>query len=256
MWGGLLVLVIWAFDRELLVKLRSAIVSTLKTLAWKALTLYANWRPRVKTEKAALTISDHQVNQVYLIETFGPQKCRIIDAIEAFAQHIDSNLITNTNSMPLIYFVDRYFSSMFSQRDVNAKYSLLVCYTFDRKKYAIVYDENTKTIRFPIYSGEQARSAVKRQPSIVEAWKDNANNVSNTINLFAEQLKAFAGPRNNFYADTEYSVHRDHLNISNNAGVYPDSSIHLMNAFGDVKVIDPEIETISDLFRDDTNNDM
>jgi hypothetical protein len=121
------------------------------------------------------------------------------------------------------------------------EYELEVNYTFDRKQYKIFYssDEN-KQIKFPVYS-ESEMSKADIDNSIISAQIVREDTDQGGIDIDDVILK-FAGPKGNFYDDSDFVVKKSWLKFS---GIDDHSRIMIMNIEGDNFVFEEDDKYLS-----------
>lgn len=207
MWGEIVVLFLWAVDKNLLSKIWALISAGMKRFLWNALTLYSAW----KAGPNDMIKDGYHVDEADLIEMSANGEWREIDVLRIFRNHIQLETFTKDKSVNLLDFIQNYCcdpKSNFKTTDSNATYSLVVRYTFDRRKYKIVYGE---TIRFPLYSEKQIRSKdLQKTGALTAGMLTLTEEADDGIDIY-QFLKEFAGPMENFYADTEFPVLKRHL---------------------------------------------
>ena len=107
-------------------------------------------------------------------------------------------------------------------------------YTFDRKQYKIFYsnEENNK-IKFPVYSeSEMANADINN--TIISAQMVREDTDQGGIDIDDLILK-FAGPKGNFYEDSEFVVKKSWLKFS---GIEDNSRILIMDIEGNNYIFD------------------
>jgi hypothetical protein len=206
MWGEVVVLFLWAVDKNLLSKIWALIAAGARRFAWNALTLYSTWKSPNDMVK-----DGYHVDEVNLIELSENGEWREIDVLRIFRNHIQHKTISKDSPVDLLDFIQQYCcdpKSNFQAINPKAQYSLVVSYTFDLRKYKIVYDKN---IRFPLYSERQIRNKdLQTTGALTAGMLTLSEEADDGIDIY-QHLKEFAGPMENFYADTEFPVMRKHL---------------------------------------------
>ena len=246
MWDAALILLLWAADKHLLSKVWNLISSGSVKVAYSALNVYSNWR-------SDMIEDGYHVNEVYLIErSSDPSEpdFREIDVLRIFRQHINKLTFTNTKSISLKSFIELCCDphSNFKEYDSECEYELVVKYTFDHRDYTIVYaeDENGKGghIRFPIYSIQSIHNRELKKTGVITAAQLTAKEDDDDgIDIYTA-LKELAGPMENFYADTEYTIKKHHLRHVG-LRVRTDSMyIQMLDFWGSRFVISPDQDTL------------
>lgn len=140
--------------------------------------------------------------------------------------------------------------------DINsaATYDLVVSYTFDHKRYMIVYSDSGTSgpsgtggtggteilIRFPVYNEVTIRNRdFKHHGSITAAMLTAEEDADDGIDIYP-QLTQLAGPLGNFYADTEYSVQKNHLHYAGVRVAMSNMFINVLDIWGHEFIIKPE----------------
>lgn len=244
MWSTFAVLLLWAADKNLLSKIWAFLASTGKQTAWSALTLYSNWKSTNDMIK-----DGYHVDEVYLYEypesPSGEKSFREIDVLRIFRQHIQLQTFTHSKSIALVDFLEFCCDPMsnFTEYDRKAKYELVVSYTFDHKHYKIVYGTEEgpmKTIRFPIYTERTIRSKNMKLTGVLTAAMLTADiDADEGIDVY-RQLKQLAGPMENFYSDSEYSIHKSHLHYTGLRVPVENMFIKMLDLWGTEFIVKPE----------------
>ncbi len=210
MWSTVVVLVLWATDKHLLSKIWNMFSTTAKQVCWSALTVYSNWNHTNDMIK-----DGYHVDFVYLHEPIGDNQFREIDLLTNFRMHINQKTFTNKKTIGLLDFIQLCCSpnSNFSAVDISKKYELVVHYTFDHKRYIIVYTME-QPMRFPVYTEVEIRQKTLKNTGVITAGLLTAKEDDDDGIDIYQQLKMLAGPMENFYGDTEYSVKRHYLNYA------------------------------------------
>jgi hypothetical protein len=242
MWRAGVVLLLWAADKNLLSKIWAFISSAGRKTAWSTLSLYSSLRSSNEMIK-----DGYHVDEVFLLEypdgTEG--EFREIDVLRIFRQQIVRQTITNRKPMELTDFIQLCCDplSNFTEFDSNARYELMVKYTFDHKQYIIVYDmldKATNYIRFPIYTEREIRSRDIKQTGVLTAAQLTATeDADDGIDIYT-QLKMLAGPMENFYADTEYAVKKHHLNHAGLRIPVETMFIQMLDIWGSPFIVGPD----------------
>lgn len=211
-WTEIAILVLWAADKHLLSKIWSLFTSCTKQAAWTGLTWYADYKHNNDMSK-----DGYHVDFVYLYEPTDTGEYTEVDLLAHFREQIRLRGFSNTKSMRVTDFIELCCSpnSNFKDIDPTKHYELVVRYTFDFKQYIIVFDTSDNVeIRFPPYTEREIRQRSLKSTGVITAGLLTANaEADDGINIY-EHLKRLAGPMENFYADTDYTVKRHHLNYS------------------------------------------
>lgn len=132
------------------------------------------------------------------------------------------------------------------------RYELVVSYTFDHKHYKIVYGNSeeeigtgaTTFIRFPIYTEQTIRNKDMKKNGAITAGMITANeDADDGIDIYP-QLRILAGPMENFYADTEFSIKRNHLYYTGLRVATTSMYIKMIDVWGTEFSVRPEQQTI------------
>jgi hypothetical protein len=242
MWSTAVILLLWATDKHLLSKIWNLLASATRQACWSALTLYSNWRHSHAND---MIKDGYHVDFVYLWEPTEDGQFREIDLLAHFRHHINQRTFTSTKSIQLGDFIQLCCTpdSNFSTFDAAKRYELVVHYTFDHKRYIIVYSMD-QSIRFPVYSEAQIRERSLKNTGVITAGMLTVKeDDEDGINIY-EHLKKLAGPMDNFYSDTEFVVKRSHLFF---AGLKIDvAHLHLkmLDFWGTEFVLSPKQEII------------
>ena len=214
--------------------------------AWAALSAYSNW----KTNPNEMIKDGYHVDEVYLVESHGDgDDFREIDVLRVFRQQIVKQTITNKRGMSLHDFIELCCDphSNFNAFNPEARYELVVKYTFDHKQYMIVYDSSDKagnSIRFPVYTERDIRGRDIKHTGVLTAAQLAGNeDAEDGIDIYPH-LKMLAGPMENFYADTEYEVKRHHLNHAGLRFPVDAMFIQMLDMWGSPYVLGPDKSVI------------
>jgi hypothetical protein len=235
------IMLLWAADKHLLSKVGGLISSTGRKVGWSAIALYSNWR----TNPNDMIKDGYHVDEVFLVESTGDNEFREIDVLRIFRREIVKQTITNRKSMTMRDFIDLCCEphSNFATFNPDARYELVVKYTFDHKQYIIVYDSAdsvTNAIRFPIYTEREIRDRDIKQTGVLTAAQlTAAEDADDGIDVY-QHLKKLAGPMENFYADSEYEVKRHHLNYAGLRIPVDSMFIQMLDLWGSPYVIGPD----------------
>lgn len=220
-----IILGLWKYDRCLLDKLERWAWKKSKSIAWSMFEVYSRYKDSNEMIK-----DGYHVDTVYLFEHRSPTDSRKFDVLSIFRAEIVKGTFTHKKSIDFVDFLELCAQSGSNfQYDPALEYELEVNYTFDRKQYKIFYsnDENSK-IKFPVYSESEMANA-DDENSIISAQIIRENTDQGGIDIDDLILK-FAGPKGNFYADTEFVVKKSWLNFS---GIDGHSRILIMDLSGE-----------------------
>lgn len=250
MWSTFAVLLLWAADKNLLSKIWAFLASTGKQTAWSALTLYSNWK-----STNDMIRDGYHVDEVYLYEypgsvtqdTTAEATFREIDVLRIFRQHIQLQTFTHAKSIGLVQFIELCCDPMsnFTEYDRKARYELVVSYTFDHNHYKIVYGTGqADKVRFPIYTEKTIRTKdIKKTGVLTAAMLTAEADAQEGIDVYA-QLKQLAGPMENFYTDTEYTIRKSHLHYTGLRVPAESMFIKMLDLWGTEFVVRPEQQFI------------
>jgi hypothetical protein len=236
MWSAAVVLLLWAADKHLLSKIWTLLGSTTRQACWSALTLYSNWKHTNEMSK-----DGYHVDFVYLYEPTDDGKVNEIDLLAHFRHHINLKTFSHSKAIKLGDFIELCCSpdSNFKAYDPTKKYELLVRYTFDHKKYIVVFD-SLSNVRFPIYTESQIRQRNLKNTGVITSGLLTANeDDEDGIDIY-DNLKVLAGPMENFYGDTEHKVQRHYLNYTGLRIDVENMYIKLLDFWGTEFVIKPK----------------
>lgn len=250
MWSELctagVILLLWAADKHLLSKVGSLVSRAGTKALWHGVALYANWN----TKPNEMIKDGYHVDEVFLMESTGDNpEFREIDVLRIFRQQIVKEAITHRKTMSIHDFIALCCDphSNFNEMNPNARYELVVKYTFDHKQYIIVYDSSdsaTSSIRFPIYTEREIRSRDIKQTGVLTAAQlAVSEDADDGIDVY-QHLKMLAGPMENFYADTEYEVKRHHLNHAGLRIPVDKLFIQMLDFWGSPYVLGPDQKVI------------
>lgn len=134
--------------------------------------------------------------------------------------------------------------SNFTDINLAASYDLVVSYTFDHKRYMIVFSDSGGTeslIRFPVYNELTIRNRdFKHHGSVTAAMLAATEDADDGGIDIYPQLSQLAGPLGNFYADTEYSVQKSHLHYAGVRVAMSNMFIHVLDLWGNQFIVKPE----------------
>ena len=201
-----MILGLWKYDRFLLDKIQRYIFSTTKTVGW---TLFKAWVEY--KDKNEMIKDGYHVDSVYLIEHNSSTYARKLDVLRVFRCGIVDETFTNKKSIDIADFINLCSDPKSNfQYDSDLDYELEVNYTFDRRKYKIIYStkDNSK-IRFPVYS-ESEISQSNSGNSVISASIVRDDQDQEGIDI-SDMVLMYAGPLGNFYDDSEFIVKRDWL---------------------------------------------
>jgi hypothetical protein len=240
MWSAVVVLLLWAADKHLLSKIWTLLGSTARQTCWSALTLYSNWKHTNDMIK-----DGYHVDFVYLYEPTDDGKINEIDLLAHFRHHINLKTFTHSKTIRLEDFIQLCCSpdSNFTEFNPNKNYELVVKYTFDHKKYIVVFD-NAANVRFPIYTESEIRQRNLKNTGVITAGLLTVNEEDDDGIDIYENLKILAGPMENFYGDTEYLVHRHFINYTGLKIDVRNAFIKLLDFWGSEFIIKPRQEII------------
>lgn len=241
------IILLWAADKHLLSKVGGLVERLLKKGTWTAASMYSGWRSKPND----MIKDGYHVDEVYLLESSmtGTGDFCEIDVLRIFRQQIVKQSITNRKTVSLDDFITLCCAphSNFTERNGDARYELVVKYTFDHKQYMIVYDSAdsaTSAIRFPIYTEREIHGRDIKQTGVLTAAQLTANaDDDDGIDIY-QQLKMLAGPMENFYADTEYVVKRRHLNHAGLKIPVEGMYVQMLDLWGSPYVVGPEKSVI------------
>ena len=237
-----IILLLWAADKHLLTKVWSLIYSVALRLTWFLLSVYTRWN----SKKQNMSHDGYHADEVFLIErdTINQQTIEY-DVLRIFRQHVQKGTFSNTQSISVRDFVGLCCEegTNFSHIKSSAHYELVVKYTFDFKQYVIVYGDFTganNELRWPIYTENEIRARdLKSTGVIAAALLTSSAEDEEGIDIYSE-IKQLAGPKENFYMDTEFHVNRAHLI---HTGLKTDASpfyIKMVDFWGSDCVIRPQ----------------
>lgn len=240
MWSVAVILLLWATDKHLLSKIWTMVASIARQTTWSAITLYSNWNHTNDMIK-----DGYHVDFVYLYEPTESGQYREIDLLAHFRHHINKQTFSNTKPIKLSDFIKLCCSaeSNFSSFDPSRQYDLVVHYTFDHKPYIITYTMD-ELVRFPIYTESQIRQRSLKATGVITAGLLTADeNAEEGIDIY-EHLKKLAGPMENFYSDSEYSVKRNYLNYAGLKVNVDNCFIKMLDFWGSEFVLRPKQDII------------
>ena len=220
-----IVLTLWKYDRFLLDKLQRWMWTKAHNAGWALLKTYAYYK-----DKNEMIKDGYHVDSVFLYEHQSSTYYRKIDVLRIFRRAIVEEKFTYKKDIDIKTFLE-LCSDPESNFQYNPEYTyqLEVDYTFDKQQYKIIYstDENNR-IRFPIYS-ETCISKANTSNSIISAnlMKDDSEIDGEDI---SDIISKYAGPLANLYADTDYVVKRDWVNLFSN--IDPNCNIVIMDLYG------------------------
>lgn len=238
MWSAAVILLLWAADKHLL----SKVWALMNSVGWSAITVYSKWRHR---DRQDMVKEGYHVDFVYLYEPVDENATQFneIDLLGPFRQHIQETTFTNSKSIPLSQFIHSCLkpNSNFNSFNPEHKYELVVHYTFDYKKYVVVY---TDKIRFPLYTESEIRKRSLKKGGVLTAGLLTAEEEDDDGIDIYDHLKKLAGPMENFYIDTEFDVKRHYLNYAGLRMNTSNSYIKMLDFWGNSSVIKPDETTI------------
>lgn len=241
-WTELALVVLWAADKHLLSKIWSLFTSCSRQAAWAGLTWYADYKQNNDMSK-----DGYHVDFVYLYEPTESGAYNEIDLLAHFRQQINMKTFSNTRSIDVKDFIELCCApnSNFNNFDPSVQYELVVKYTFDYKQYIIVFDTtDNNRIRFPPYPEREIRQrSLKNTGVITCGMVTAAADADDGINVY-EYLKKLAGPMENFYSDTEYTVKRHHLNYAGLKMDMDNTYIKMLDFWGTDFTITPQENVI------------
>jgi len=210
------VLFLWIYDRNLLVRLQRRIYREFKAMIWTILKMYTEMKNKNDQIK-----DGYHVDSVFLHEFQSSSFVRKLDVLRRFREEIVNETFTQSKSVNIWDFIEMCTEegSNFGKVDRNLYHELEVNYTMDRKQYKIIFStQNNSNVRFPIYTEKEVRQRKEAQ-GIISAIVVQNEEDDEGIDVTDSLLK-FAGPMENFYSDTEYIVKRcwlSQVNIDTNA---------------------------------------
>lgn len=232
------------YDNLWLLKLQQYSKRKSMAIFWEFMKWYS------KRDKNEMIKDGYHVDSVYLY-VHEPEYIKQYDMLRIFRDLIRDEIIKFDADFNVWDFVEACCDPDTNFDKVNKEYyhALEVNYTFDLKKYKMVYDtRENKIIKFPVYKeiGIRERDISKAGISCaflthfpkLEQEDPNAKDVTN-------ELKKIAGPMQNFYSDTEYVVRKDwfldaFLGVGKSFDSNEECYIHLIDFKGESHVITPQ----------------
>lgn len=215
---------LWKYDRCLLDKLERWVWKKGSSAAWFLLELYTKYK-----DKNEMIKDGYHVDTVYLFEHRSPLDSSKFDVLSVFRREIVKETFTNKKGIQFVDFL-RLCSESGSnfKYDANLTYELEVNYTFDRKQYKIFYsNDKNNEIKFPVYSeSEMAKADVDNSIISAEIVRDDIGKGGIDI---GDVILKYAGPKGNFYDDSDFVVLKSWLKYS---GIDEESKISIMDIEG------------------------
>jgi len=251
MFSTVVVLVLWAVDKHLLSKVWTLTTRVAKNVAWSALSLYTAYKSTNELIKDGLHIDEAFLYEYH--DDSDTKNSREIDVLRIFRKQVHQlQSITQSKCLPLTTFIELCCDpdSNFSSINPTAHYDLVVSYTFDFKKYKIIYgtDNHRKAgptmIRFPLYTDSAIRKKEMSDTNILTAAMLTANyDDEDGIDIYP-QLKQLAGPLENFYTDTDFKLLKNHLHYTGLRVTVENMYIKILDAWGTEFTVPPEHQEI------------
>ena len=214
------------------------------SLFWIIMKWYA------KKGKNDMIKDGYHVDSVYLY-VHEPEFIKQYDMLRVFRDLIRDEIITQSKELDIFDFIQACCDPDTNFDKVNKAYYhiLEVNYTFDLKKYKMIYDtRDNKKVRFPIYTEKAIRERDVSKAGVNSAFLSHYEkpetedpNCKDVTNDF----KKIAGPMQNFYSDTEYIMKKEwFLDTYLGSGKAFDSIencyIHIIDFKGNMNLIKPD----------------
>lgn len=234
---SVIILGLWKYDRCLLDKLERWAWKKTTTTLWSIFEMYSNYK-----DKNEMIKDGYHVDTVYMWEHKSSTNSNKYDVLTIFRREIVKETFTNKKSIEFDEFLRMCTEEGSNFKyDPNLEYELEVNYTFDRKQYKIFYSNNENDkIKFPIYSESEMANADMNN-SIISAQIIRENDDQGGIEIDELMLK-FAGPKGNFYDDSDFVVKKSWLKFS---GIDDHSKVLIMDLEGNNFVFDNEDEFLT-----------
>lgn len=232
-----IILGLWKYDRFLLDKFERWGWKKLTSVGWFALQIYSRYKDQNEMIK-----DGYHVDTVYLYEHRSPTDCVRFDVLSVFRKEINKGTFTHKKSIDTVEFIKICSDSAGNFKfNKDLDYELEVNYTFDRKQYKIIYatDKNNH-IKFPVYSeSEMAKADIDNGIISAQIIRDDPDKGGLDVD---DVLLKFAGPKGNFYSDTDFVVKKSWLKF---ADVDEQSKIQIMDLEGNEYVFEGDDEYLS-----------
>lgn len=187
------ILGLWMYDHLLLIRAKHYLSQATYNLMWNSIKLYTHFNNR----RSEMVKDGYHIDYVYLVIN-DVSKIKRYDVTSIFREQILVRAFEN-DGMPLINFTNlcKEHSSNLNVDEVHTDILLDIRYTFDYKKYKIIY--NNENIRFPIYSEGEIRDK-GHDKGIISAYLvvNESDEIGEEV---TEAIDRIAGPMANFYKD-------------------------------------------------------
>lgn len=245
--AGLLFLT-W-YDNLWLMKFQQYSKRKAMTLGWMAIKWYS------KQDKNEMIKDGYHVDSVYLY-VHEHEFIKQYDMLRIFRDLIRDEIIKQNRDLNIWDFVEACCDpdSNFDKVNKNYYHVLEVNYTFDLKKYKMIYDTTTNSdIRFPIYTEKEIRDRDVSKAGVNLAYLthfEKPETIDPGSKDVTNDLKKIAGPLQNFYKDTKYFIKKDwfldpYLGLGKLFDSNENCFIHIIDFKGNSHVIKPEQEIIT-----------
>jgi hypothetical protein len=219
------------------------------SLGWMFMKWYA------RREKNEMIKDGYHVDSAYLY-VHEPEFIKQYDMLRIFRDLIRDEIIKQDRDLNIWDFVEACCDpdTNFDKVNKDFYHILEVNYTFDHKKYKMIYDTSINLdIRFPIYTEKEIRDRDVSKAGVNLAYLthfDKAETNDPNAKDVTNDLKKVAGPMQNFYKDTDYVMKKEwFLDPYLGSGKLFDSNeecyMHIIDFKGNCHVIHPNQQIIS-----------
>ena len=218
-------------------------------LAWLIIKWYS------KKEKNEMIKDGYHVDSVYLY-VHEHEFIKQYDMLRVFRDLIRDEVLQQSRDLDIWDFIEACCDpdTNFDKVNKDFYHILEVNYTFDLKKYKMIYDtKENVNIRFPIYTEKEIRDRDVSKAGINSAFLshfDNAETNDPNFKDVTNDLKKIAGPLQNFYSDTQYVMKKDwfldvYLGLGKAFDSIDECYIHIVDFKGNCHVIPPDQKVLS-----------
>ena len=209
--------------------------------------LLMKWYSR--RDKNEMIKDGYHVDSVYLY-VHEPEFIKQYDMLRIFRDLIRDEIITQSKELDVWEFVEACCDpdTNFDKANKDYYHVLEVNYTFDLKKYKMIYDTRSNTkVRFPIYTESNIRERDVSKAGVNSAFLTHYEKPETDDPNFKDvtnDLKKIAGPMQNFYSDTKYLIKKEwfldsYLGLGKAFDSVENCYIHIIDFKGNCHVIKP-----------------
>ena len=243
-----LVFITW-YDNLWLLKLEQYAKRKGASLFWILMKWYS------KKDKNEMIKDGYHVDSVYLY-VHEPEFIKQYDMLRVFRDLIRDEIIKQNKELDIFDFITHCCDPDTNFDKVNKEYYhiLEINYTFDLKKYKMIFDtKNNTNIRVPIYTEALIRERDVSKAGINSAFLSHYEKPETddpNCKEVTNDLKKMAGPMQNFYVDTPYIMKKEwfldaYLGLGKAFDSIENCFVHIIDFKGNMHVIRPDQKTLT-----------